>query len=111
MAQLFPKYSKSDRWPYNPPQNPKFYLRFDVCLKIVLSILVIVVTYLIFRPSWGDSDSYKWWVLSIVGCIILFMAISRLLPPFLYGYVMVNKRYWKIDQELDEMQQYIDQIS
>lgn len=24
---------------------------------------------------------------------------------------MINKRYWKIDQELDEMQQYIDKIS
>lgn len=42
MEQSFPKYRKSDRSPYNPPQNPKFYRRFDVCLKVVVSILVIV---------------------------------------------------------------------
>lgn len=111
MPTYFPKYRKSNRWPYNPPQEPKFYRRFDVGLKIGLSILVIVVTYLIFRPGINNEEGYMWWVLSVVGCIFLFAIISRLLPPFLYGYVMVNKRYWKIDQELDEMQQYIDQIS
>lgn len=111
MPQHFPKYRRSDRWPYNPPQDPKFYRRFDVCLKIVLSTIAIVVTYLMIRPDLSEWESYRWWIGAILVCIFLFMLISHYLPPFLYGYVMVNKRYWKIDQELDEMQKYIDQIS
>lgn len=111
MDQSFPKYRKSKRWPYNPPQDPKFNKRFDVVLKLTLSAIAIVVTYLMIRPDLSEWDSYRWWLLAIVCCIGLFMLISHYLPPFLYGYVMINKRYWKIVQELDEMQQYIDKIA
>lgn len=111
MSQNFPKYRKSKRWPYNPPQDPKFYKRFDVALKLTLSAIAIVVTYLMIRPDLTEWVSYRWWLLAIVCCIGIFMLISHYLPPFLYGYVMINKKYWKIDHELDEMQQCIDRIT
>lgn len=111
MSQYFPKYRKSKRWPYNPPQDPRFYRVFDMWLKIAISIAIIIIAFLIVRPDFNDMWSYLTWVIVTVGCIALMIVASRYLPPFLYGYVMINKRYWQIDYELQEMQQYIDKIA
>lgn len=62
------------------------------------------------KPDLHEWASYRWWVILIVATLFAFMTLSRYLPPLLYGYVMINKRYWKIDLELEEMQRHIDQI-
>ncbi len=64
--------------------------------KHLIPIIMVVILCVIFTSFTGSSDTLAWWIIGIVGCILIGIAIVKLKgTPSLSGISLPSIKIWK----------------